>query len=313
MSSILLHNFAASPFGEKVRLMLGLKHLTWQSVDAELIMPKPGLIALTGGYRKTPVMQIGADIYCDSRLIAEELEKRHPFPSLFPGNSKGLCLALSGWSDENFHTASSGLIIAALKSAFPPDLMADREKFFEGFMDVRNLEDEIPHLKVQLSVYASLVEEQLSDGRPFWLGSEPSLADFHAYVELWAARMHLPFVQDLLKGFHKMSEWEKRVKAIGHGERQEAGIAEAHELARHSVPLPGAGIDPKDTLGPIDGDIVTVTPADYGKDPVTGRLVTLTVREVAVARDDPIAGQVVVHFPRIGYRVSCYMSPEIRK
>ncbi|KAK1249574.1 hypothetical protein MKX08_009577 [Trichoderma sp. CBMAI-0020] len=276
-------------------------------------MPKPGLIALTGGYRKTPVMQIGADIYCDSRLIAEELEKRYPFPSLFPGNSKGLCLALSGWSDENFHTASSGLIIAVLKSKFPPDLMADREKFFKGFMDVRNLEHKIPHLKVQLRAYASLVEEQLSDGRPFWLGLEPSLADFHAYVELWAARMHLPFAQDLLKSFHKMSEWEKRVKAIGHGNRQEASIAEAHDLAQRSMPLPGAGIDPDDTLGLIDGDAVTVTPADYGKEPVTGRLVTLTVREVAVARDDPIAGQVVIHFPRIGYCISRSVSSEIRK
>jgi Glutathione S-transferase, N-terminal domain len=41
-------------------------------------MPKPDLTALTGGYRKTPVLQIGADIYCDSQLIMRELERRYP-------------------------------------------------------------------------------------------------------------------------------------------------------------------------------------------------------------------------------------------
>ena len=34
-------------------------------------MPKPNLTALTGGYRKTPVLQIGADIYCNSQFNRE--------------------------------------------------------------------------------------------------------------------------------------------------------------------------------------------------------------------------------------------------
>jgi hypothetical protein len=46
-----------------------------------------------------------------------------------------------------------------------------------------------------------------------------------------------------------------------------------------------------------------VTPDDYGRDPVRGRLVTLTMHEVAVRREDALAGTVVVHFPRIGYRI----------
>ena len=78
---IILHHYDISPYSEKVRLGLGLKGLAWASVEIPVIMPKPDLTALTGGYRKAPVLQIGADIYCDSQLIMRELERRHPSPS----------------------------------------------------------------------------------------------------------------------------------------------------------------------------------------------------------------------------------------
>src|SRR5271165_1090127 len=62
MTDIILHHYETSPYSEKVRLGLGLKGLAWASVEIPVIMPKPDLTALTGGYRKTPVLQIGADI-----------------------------------------------------------------------------------------------------------------------------------------------------------------------------------------------------------------------------------------------------------
>src|SRR5271163_2053304 len=92
MTDIILHHYKTSPYSEKVRLGLGLKGLTWASVEIPIIMPKPDLTALTGGYRKTPVMQIGADIYCDSQWIMRELERRHPTPSFYPaGRGHRLC------------------------------------------------------------------------------------------------------------------------------------------------------------------------------------------------------------------------------
>ncbi|KAL2672693.1 hypothetical protein Neosp_013407 [[Neocosmospora] mangrovei] len=303
MSTIFLHNFATSPFGEKVRLILGLKSLQWKSVDAELIMPKPNLTALTGGYRKTPVMQIGADIYCDSGIIADELEERYPHPTIYPGGSRGLCVALSEWSDRPLHISSSGLAIGVNKRDFPANLMADRKKFFEGFMDIENLEAEIPHLKSQLRAHAGLIEEQLSDGRRFWLGAEPSLADFHAYVEIWTGRAFVPSATEILRGFHKMEEWENRVEQIDHGEMSLGTVEEAHEAARLSTGLPGRGVELDNFFGLSQGDLVTVVPDDYGKEPVVGRLVTLSLREVAVERDDALVGNVTVHFPRIGYRI----------
>ena len=73
MAELIFHHYPNSPFSEKIRLIFGLKHLAWRSVLIPVILPKPDVVALTGGYRKTPVLQIGADIYCDSALIARVL------------------------------------------------------------------------------------------------------------------------------------------------------------------------------------------------------------------------------------------------
>src|ERR1700746_2726651 len=99
MADIILHHYGTSPYSEKVRLGLGLKGLASASGAIPVIMPKPDLTGLTGGYRKTPVLQIGADIYCDSQLIMRELERRQPSPSFYPaGRGAGGALAGGGES-----------------------------------------------------------------------------------------------------------------------------------------------------------------------------------------------------------------------
>ena len=84
MTEPVLHHYPVSPFAEKARLMLGFKRLAWKSVQIPLIMPKPDVVALTGGYRRTPILQVGADVYCDTALIARVLEELAPAPSFFP-------------------------------------------------------------------------------------------------------------------------------------------------------------------------------------------------------------------------------------
>jgi len=97
MQQLILHHYPMSPFAEKIRLILGYKGLRWSSVLIPNIMPKPDVTALTGGYRKTPILQIGADIYCDTALIADVIEERHPQPTLYPGGTAGAsAFSLSG-------------------------------------------------------------------------------------------------------------------------------------------------------------------------------------------------------------------------
>jgi len=75
---VIFHAYPQSPVAEKVRIVSGIKGLAWRSVEIPRLPPKPMLTALTGGYRRTPVMQIGPDLYCDSQCIIRELERRPP-------------------------------------------------------------------------------------------------------------------------------------------------------------------------------------------------------------------------------------------
>ena len=302
MAGLILHHFDLSPFAEKVRLMLGLKQLTWSSVEIPLIMPKPDLVALTGGYRKTPVLQVGADIYCDTRLIAVELERRHPSPTLFPGGNRGVSLALSAWGDRSFFEPGAGLSMGTNRSGLPKEIIEDRKAFF-NFMDFDRLEADLPHLAAQLVAQADLVEQQLADGRHFLLGPDPGYADICAYFPVWMTRANVAAAAELLGPFTRLGVWEGRMRAIGHGTRTSLAPEAALEIARGSRPQPPAGVDAGDPLGLAAGAAVSVAPDDYGRVPVHGELVTLTRTEVAIRRTDARAGTVVVHVPRIGYRV----------
>src|SRR5258708_25681387 len=95
---IILHHYDTSPFSEKVRVMLGVKGLSWRSVIQPVIMPKPELTPLTGGYRRIPVLQIGADVYCDTQVILAELEARQARPAV----GQGAHWAVNLWPDRLF-------------------------------------------------------------------------------------------------------------------------------------------------------------------------------------------------------------------
>jgi glutathione S-transferase len=301
VSDLILHHFDWSPFAEKARLALGLKQLAWASVQIPMIMPKPDLMPLTGGYRKTPVLQIGADIYCDTRLIARELERRHPSPALFPDGNAGLSLALSHWSDTAFFEPGAGLSMAMAREV-PEAVIADRKQFF-NFMNFERLAQDVPHMLTQLRGNAALLEQQLVDGREFLLGSQPGWADITSYFPLWMARTFVPTANAALAANTRTAAWEARMRAIGHGHRSDIDASSALDIARESTPEKGLGVDATDPLGLHAGERVTVSPDDYGKAPVTGDLVTLSVDEVAVLRTDARVGEVVTHFPRVGYRI----------
>src|SRR2546427_22521 len=84
MADIILHHYETSPYAEKVRVAFGIKGLAWSSVQIPRIMPKPDLMPLTGGYRKTPGMQVGADIFFDTQLILRAIDALPVEPPLNP-------------------------------------------------------------------------------------------------------------------------------------------------------------------------------------------------------------------------------------
>jgi glutathione S-transferase len=300
VNELILHHFDVSPYAEKARLMLGIKRLAWGSVQIPMIMPKPDLVALTGGYRKTPVLQIGADVYCDTNCIARELERRFPAPTLYPDGGPGLAIALAAWGDRYFEPGAG--LAMTVNESLPEDLLKDRREFF-SHMDFEALKLRVPQLYGQLLAHTALIEEQLADGRSYLQGSHPGLADITAFYVISMVRGFLAEATSLLASFRRLPAWEARIRAIGHGRPATLDAAEALAVARRSTPAPARGVDSVDRLGLRTGQRVTVTPDDYGKVPVAGELVTLDLQEIAIRRVDARAGEVVVHFPRIGYNV----------
>jgi glutathione S-transferase len=301
MSELILHHFDWSPYAEKARVLLGIKGLAWRSVQIPMVRPKPDLTALTGGYCKTPVLQVGADIYCDTSCIARELEARFPRPTFFPAGDTGVAYAMSTWADT-FFTAGAGLSMG-LNDQLPADLVQDRREFFTH-MDFDSFRATAPHAFGQLLANVVLLEEQLADGRDFLTGDRPGLADATAYYVTWMCRGFIASAGDLFRPFTRLAAWEARVRDIGHGTRTEMDAAAAIAIARAATPSSGTGVAAGDPSGLRAGQHVTVTPDDYGKVPVAGELVTLDHYRIAVRRVDDRAGELVVHFPRLGYVVA---------
>jgi len=302
---VILHHFEKSPFSEKVRIVFGIKRLAWSSVLIPRIMPRPDLMPMTGGYRRTPVLQIGADVYCDTQIIIRELERRFPLPTLFPDASGGLGWSLGMWSDRTFFQNTVNLVFGTLADQVPKDFREDREQLRGSKFDVEAMKAAIPQMRDQLRAHADWIDIQLGDGRPWLLGKQPGLGDVNAYMNIWYVRSNLPDSTKLFERFPKMLLWEERMKGIGHGTRErELSSAEALEIARKSTPQTPAAGDDGDLNGRKPGDLVRVTPDDYGKIPVEGTIVSLSAQHIAIRRRDERAGEVVVHFPRAGFLVT---------
>lgn len=304
MNELILHHYPSSPFSEKIRLILGYKGLTWRSVMVPPIMPKPDVVALTGGYRRTPFLQVGRDIYCDTMLMCQVIEAAAPEPSLYPASAAGTASMLAHWADTQLFWSAIPYTMqpAGLASIFegaPPEAIkafaADRGSF------APNLKRPTPaDATAQLQTFLGWLGAHLADGRRFMCGNEPSIADFSVAQCLWYVR-RAPPVAGVLDAHALVLAWHDRVLAFGHGEAIRMTSAQALEVAATCMHFADTHVEPGQGLEP--GAIVTVCATDYGSDPVQGELVGLTAQSVAVRRHDERAGAVTVHFPRIGFQV----------
>jgi glutathione S-transferase len=305
MTDLILHHYPMSPFAEKVRAVLGFKQLAWRSVIIPTVMPKPDLLALTGGYRKTPVLQMGADIYCDTALICEVLDHLQPAPGLYPQGQKGLALILAQWADSTLFWAAMGHNLqkpgmAELFSGAPSqDVKAfavDRSAMAQGMTRPRPQDATVAY-RSYLRRLASML-----DGQDFLLGNSPCMADFAAYHPLWFTRSQTPGMAGILQATPAVLAWMDRLAALGHGQQSPLSATEAIAICAKSTRSAGQNDDYfQDDHGIPLGSQVSIAPESFGTEPTTGELVAASRTRYTLRREDPLAGVVHVHFPRVGY------------
>jgi len=293
MSEIVLHHYEMSPFGTVIRLALGLKGLQWKSVEAPVISPKPDLSALTGGYERIPVLQMGADIYCDTDCITEALEERYPQPSLYPDplGPAGKMIAL--WSGGAWFMPTVGASIGVNPDALPEEFWEDRGKRFgmrrETFLPA------VPHLKSQFAGGARVVMSALDDGRAFIAGDHAGHADFALYMNIRFVALAGMTPADFSP---QLAAWYERVEAIGYGDFEDWTGEQAIEHAQQSEPVGGCAVESGEDFSA--GQRVSVTTDSPDPATIEGKLVGLSDRRISLSRSDERAGEVHVHFPRLG-------------
>jgi glutathione S-transferase len=301
MPELILHQYAMSPFSEKVRRILAFKNVRWRSVRAPAVMPKPDLVPLTGGYRKIPVLQIGNHVYCDTALIARVVDGLAPSPPLygFP-----MAEAVAQWADYELFEAAAvvGMRPTRFEDALALLTPEELQKIGEDRLAMRNdaRKKTLPFAaaKAHLAAYLDRLESELAE-RPYLLGSAASIADFAVYHSLWFLERLAP---EPLAPFPRVRGFMERVSAFTGTPPVETTAEEALRICRESTAEPPRGpID--EGLGVAANDRVAVRAADYGRDPVLGTLVFASRDRIAIRREDARAGVVYVHFPRIGYEV----------
>lgn len=301
MTDIILHHYDFSNYSEKVRVALGHKRIAWKSVIVPPVLPKPDLVPLTGGYRRTPVLQVGADIYCDTSLIVREIDRRFPDPTLFPEECAGQATAISHWAETTFFRPVMLLAWGTNHDLMPPELFQDRASM-RGLPTPtqRSVERAASRNAPLVRAQLPLIENMLADGRDWICGRQFSVADLAIYHAIWFLTNRSDRLAGETKSFPLIIRWMNRVREIGHGSRTEMPAADALRAAADATPDSPRSVlrQPED---PAVGEMVVVRPSDYAKDAVIGRLDLLDRDEVSIRTTSPTLGELAIHFPRVGY------------
>lgn len=306
-SDIILHNYPQSPVAEKVRTVLGIKGLTWHDVEIPRLPPKPLLTPLTGGYRRTPVMQIGADIFCDSQCIIRELDRRYPSANASASTNVGLMWCLSRWTDGELFSLALKIVLGAAGDSLPEDFAKDRGLLYFGEDWAERLKEansELPHFVTQLRAPFSWIDSNLNDGRTFLLGSEAGAIDAQLYYVVWFLRGRWDGGPAFLSEFTQLERWEKNIREIGHGTSTALAAEDALAIALSSESTTASGVTNNDPQGLMVGAKVSIGPdMDSGEQPVEGILRSANADTISIEITNDEVGTVCVHFPRTGYRV----------
>ena len=312
MSNPILHHYAFSTFSEKLRVALGLKGLAYHSVDIAGLPPRPLLEPLTGGYRRVPVLQIGADIFCDTNIILPALERLYPapkFPSFYPAGSEGVARGLSfGW-DRAMWIPTIGVLTHFIGEHIPADFIKDRK---EGYLYVdisrEAMAPELPLYRQRVVAQYAWLKAQLADGRKFLFGEHPGALDLSCYQTIYLLRKNCPPDVDAMLGIGgpgcPIPAWYERITALGHGTPTAMTAEDAFAAARDAQPAPVTHLRPDGDPGGLPaGAKVVVTPDDNARVPVAGSLVAASDSEIVIHRRDAQAGDLHIHFPRLGFDV----------
>jgi len=300
MSVPILYHYPMSPYSEKLRLTMGLSGRRWLSVSVAAYPPRPELARLVGGYRRIPVLQIGAHFYCDTRLA---------FAALTGHESS--CWRLSETDEALRRRAEQEVFFAVVAGASPYRAV----RFLTGELGVSGLirfvRDRIamtrgativpPDAKAARRTVLSFIN-QLADRLTetgFLSGPEMGYLDLCCFHPLWMSTQVES--RKILRWPSQVQSWFARVEQLGHGTSTAASAQLINDAIADDQATFSAGV----VEAPFFvSEPVSISPADYARDETAGRLTHLDDRSVVLERELVDGARVYCHFPRQGFELS---------
>ncbi|KAK4513154.1 uncharacterized protein ATC70_012949 [Mucor velutinosus] len=310
---VVLHWFPGSPYCQKIIWILNYKKVDYMTVQINRLEPRPLRRPLDGGYRKTPILQIGNHIYCDTKSIIPALENQFPEPSLCPKlttnpdvSSEALARGLTVWLDSHLFTAIFSQIPI---QTFTTDVLKDRSELVGYQLDAKAMIAAAPFMKATILSEFRIAESILAEKTWVLDTDTPSLVDFSLAMMTFFCKNVAgeDWIQSKLK---RLYEHMNRIMSVFTDTMQEARpqITEMEALEilkRHESDTLPRDFEVNDSTLPIElGQLVSVTPLDTGKIPAFGRLIRSTIDETVISHKNAEHNTTsIIHFPVTGFIV----------
>ncbi|MEO1269833.1 MAG: glutathione S-transferase family protein, partial [Myxococcota bacterium] len=218
-NTFILHHYDLSPYAEKVRLLLGMANAAWGSVLTPAMPPRPSVEPLAGGYRRIPIAQMGADLFCDSRLIAAELAQWTGLPHLSPQATPESAAALVRRAEGDVFFAAAGaapthVLLGTVLRNF--GLLGSLRFAFDRIHMVRSAASPPPQGRAAMRMYQQFQADLngVLAQHPILSGDTPGYADVALYHVVWlnTQARRAPLTDD----HPHLKRWFERIASLGH-------------------------------------------------------------------------------------------------
>ena len=307
MSDLILHHYWPSPFAHKIRLALGLLGNSWKSVEIPRVPPKPVLMPLTAGYRRTPVLQSGADVYCDTQNIVRALTEITDNHQLLPTKLSGKILAFTDWADGAVFNLAARVVLTSALDTAPPEFIQDRGGLYFGpNWTPEGLRSQLPGVILQLAAHLNSIDSGLGAQGGF-MSNDLSYADVTIAYLAWFIRGRWDQGPEFLQQFANIERIEREVHEAVREVYEDLSAEDALKIASISESQSPSGVTKQCGVTLRQGMQIAIKPqAETSDPPVVGRLRYLDRARVSIDHHAPEVGDVVVHLPVAGYQIqSC--------
>ena len=181
-NDIILYHYTFSPYARRITWYLALRGIDYAQCLQPPVIPRPDVNALGINYRRIPLMSIGRDVYCDTRIILQKLEQRFPDGALgaTQPDQKAIEQLLEKWCiGGGVFVRASQLIPPEIPLFADPKFVKDRAEFTGRSWDLETVKKNRPEAIAEFRTFFDFLETGfLADGREWILKTEkPSLAD----------------------------------------------------------------------------------------------------------------------------------------